>query len=1350
MNRCWALGTALVALATTSVTPGLAQDRAPHTPPDPEAFRNPPPEVRPQTLYFWMNGNVTKEGIDADLQAMRDIGLGGVMMFDGNSGVPKGPIDTLSPQWLDLTTHMMGKADQLGLKVGLNNAPGWSPSGGPWIAPEQAMQQIVWTENRVTGDGETPVSLQLAQPYTKHGYYRDAAAIAFPASPGDETAYRDAVEAMEADMSIDPATLTDRDLHSAVEISPAAPLVVTMKAPFAAQAITLYAAKDAPAFSAMVEASADGLTWSRIGKVEVATERGIESPGTLNFPSVEASMFRITPSVRVQLAEALLYATPRIDHWGTKAGHDLAMASPGAKPPLDLKARYAIDPAQVIDISAQVDAAGTLNWTPPAGEWTVLRFGHTPTGQFNVAASDAGRGLEVDKLSIAAVDHQFEHILGKVIKAAGPLAGKAFDMVGIDSFEAGMQNWTPALPADFQKRNGYAITSYLPALTGRIVGDLDTSNRFLFDFRRTLAGLMADNYYGRMQERAVAAGLKLHVEGYGPGAFDALQVSGRATVPMAEFWSRTPWTDNRTVRMVASAGHVYGKNLIAAEAFTGEAQTSRWQDYPYALKALGDQMFAQGINQFLFHRWAHQPNPRALPGMTMGPGGINLESSNTWVPQAKPWIEYLSRSQYMLRQGIPVADVLYFVGEDSPNQAKYVRPQVSPDTHPKIGMYFDPQVPAGYQYDLVNAEVLLTRARVANGRIVLANGASYRLLVIPQGLAGMTPQLAVKVRALVEAGMAVLGPKPAHPMTLVGKADNDSTFRTAVDTVWGDGKAARKVGAGRVFPSGSVGDALAALKVAPDTDCRTATPDGQVAWLHRKAGASHIYFVANRQRRAERVTCTFRVGSAAPSLWDAETGNVTRATLFKTERDWTEVTFDLTPAGSTFVTLDFAAGARRIDWVAKDGLRFVDTTATPAPAAAAPSNSFTVSLWAKPDIDLRLMPDESVEGRIDETGKHYLIPARSGRDIHGAKTAIAGLALGRNGAFVIERAAADSAPAMLVSHTPVAGWTHVALVYDKGTPKLYLNGKHVRTGKKSGRIVFAGGSDAPAPVGVTYFFEGNFTPARTEARVLTPQEIAAAAAAGPPAPLLATAPAEVSRDRYGDLQALVWESGAYATSDGGKFKAEVPEPIAVTGSWEVAFQPGRGAPARITLPGLHSLSRHADAGVRHFSGTATYTRTIDISEDALRKGRRIFLDLGRVEVLAGVKVNGKDLGITWKEPYHVEITDAVKPGSNAVELAVTNLWANRMIADAALPEEGEFVASEWPIGQRIAADGRKSDVMARRITALPDWYKDGKAKPAGGRVTFTPWTLYQPNEPLFDSGLLGPVRLVFADRVKVE
>ncbi|MGF7149848.1 hypothetical protein FHS96_003505 [Sphingomonas zeicaulis] len=1340
----WTAGCALLALAAGSAPAQQAKDG-----PDAEAFRNPPAEARPHTLYFWMNGNVTAEGIDADFAAIKDAGMGGVLMFDGSSDVPKGPIDYLSPQWLGLIGHMAEKADTLGLKVGLHNAPGWSSSGGPWIAPERSMQQLVWTETTVAGG--KPLTVKLAKPYAKLDYYRDAKLIAFPASNGDDAAYIGAVSAMQAAGPVPADTLTDRDLHSSVAVSKEAPLVVSMRQPFTAQAITLYAEKEVPPFSATLEASDDGQTWRRIGKVAVGVERGIESPGVLNFDAVTARYFRVTPPTTVKLAEAILHATPRIDQWGLKAEHSFELLP--AKPPVRTEswARYGIAPAGVVDISDKLSADGVLRWTPPAGRWTIMRFGQTTTGKLNVAASDSGRGLEVDKLSTSAVDFQFDSTVGRVAKAAGVHAGKAFDMVEIDSFEAGMQNWTAELPAAFEKRNGYAITPWLPALTGRIVGDREASDRFLFDFRRTLADLMADNYYGRMQHRANQAGLKLHVEGYGPGAFDALQVSGRAQVPMTEFWTRTPWTDNRTVKMVASAAHVYGKNIVAAEAFTGEAQTSRWLDYPYALKTLGDQMFAQGFNQIFFHRYAHQPNTQAVPGMTMGPWGFNIDRTNTWFAQSRPWMEYLSRAQYMLRQGVNVSDVLYFVGEDSPNPSEAIRPQVSPDANPKIGLIFDPQVPAGYSFDHVNAEVLLKYARVVGGRIRLPNGAEYRLLVIPEGVKGMTPELAARVRSLVDQGMAVLGDKPGKALTRAGSTD-EAQWRVDIDALWSGGtEKDRSVGKGRVFAGLSVGDALGALGVTPDVRCRTATPDGQVDWLHRTLEGGDIYFIANRQRRAETVTCRFRTPNAAPSLWDAETGTITRPMLYNGDNEGTDVRFQLSPAGSTFVKLDRQPDVPDgVTWIARDGTRFADLAAV-TPAVKAPADSFTISLWAKPDIDLRLMPVEATKGRINETGKNYLVEARSGRDIYGDGTAVAGLALGRNGAFVIERVSPDEAPAVLVSDTPISGWTHVALVYDRGTPKLYLDGKLVRTGKKSGRTVHAGGEDAPAALGVTYFFEGNATPQRTVARALSASEVAAEAASGPPAPQAAAVPAELSRDADGGVKALVWESGRYTTSGKQGFTAKVPAPLTIKGGWDVTFQPGRGAPASIRLNRLVSLSRHADAGVRHFSGTATYSRTIDVPRSLIRKGRRIYLDLGRVEVLSSVKVNGQDLGVVWKEPYRVDITDVVKPGANQVSLAVTNLWANRMIADAALPEEGKYVEGDWAIGEDWSADdNRRTPVMARKIAELPDWYKAGEAKPEGGRVTFSTWNFYRANEPLLDSGLLGPVRLVFADEMAVK
>lgn len=1331
------LGTGVALWAMMLGGAAAAQDA-----PSAEVFRDPPAEMRPNTLYFWMNGNVTQDGLDADLDAIAKAGLGGVLVFDGSSDIPKGPVDYLSPQWLDLMTHMMGRAGDLGLSVGMQNAPGWSSSGGPWIAPAQAMQQIVWTETTVEGGRQ--VTAALPQPHTKLGYYRDAAVLAYPASIADDDHYRAAIAEMRAGAPVAAGTVTDRNLFTSVELGPDNPLVITMAAPFTAQAATLYAEKEEPGFDAVIEASEDGHTWRRVGKVSVAVERGIEAPGTANFAAVTARQFRVTPSRRVKLAEALLHATPRIPDWDVKAEHTFRTGDNGDGQATDPMRGHAIDPARMIDLTAHVDADGTLRWDAPAGRWTVLRLGHTPTGKINVAASDSGRGLEVDKLSLAAVDHQWDSSVARVLAAAGPLAGTAFDMLEIDSYEAGLQNWTATLPADFQARNGYSMLPWVPALTGRVVGDVDASNRFLFDFRRTLADLMLDRYYERYEARANAAGLRFLVEGYGPGPFDELQVSGRADVPMTEFWSRTPWTDNRTVKMVSSAAHVYGRPVIAAEAFTGEAQTSRWLDYPYAMKTLGDQMFAQGFNEVFFHRYAHQPNVHATGGMVMGPWGINLDRTNTWFAQSRPWMDYLARSQYLLRQGTYAADVLYFVGEDSPNQAEYVRPDVSPDTNPLIGRVFDPQMPPGYSYDMVNAEVLLTRAQVADGAVVLPNGARYRLLVLPDDLDGMTPALAARLHDMVRQGMVLLGPKPARAL---GMADGDArrAFTRAVDGVWGGGDTGR----GRVFTGTGIAAALAAIGVAPDAQCRTATPDGQVTWLHRKMAEGDMYFVANRQRRAEQVTCAFRTSGRAPALWNAETGAVTPWALFGEADGMTKVGFDLSPAGATFVMFA-GAGADGVRWIEKDGARIADLDRAPTATAPAPANSFTISGWAKPDTDLRVMPRQRATGRINETGKNWLVPARSGRDIHGEGTAIAGLALGRNGAIVIERASPEEVPAVLVAHRPVSGWTHWALVYDNGTPRLYLDGELAGTGERTGRTVFAGGGDPPSPTGVTYFFEGNFTPAATVPRALSAAEIAAEAAGGPPAPELHPEALRLVRDEAGGLSATAWQSGRYTLSTGASFAVEVPEPLTIAGPWDVAFQGGRGAPARITLPELRSLSDHADEGVRHFSGTATYSRVFDVPAEMLGTGRRIQLDLGRVEVLSGVTVNGRDLGVVWKEPYRVDITDVVRAGANTVELAVTNLWANRMIGDAALPREGEWVEGEWPVGERVAPDGSTEPVMAEKIVELPEWYREGRPNPEGGRVTFTPWTFFQPDEALLDSGLLGPVRLVFGQEVAVD
>lgn len=1173
-------------------------------------FRQPPASSRPKTLLFWMNGNVTRDGLTRDLEALKRVGIGGVFIFDGGTYLPKGPVDYLSPAWRELMTHAITEADRLGLDVGMHNGPGWSSSGGPWITPERSMQKMVWTETQVSGPQR--VEMTLRRPEANEGYYRDAFVLSFPSPP-------------------------------------------------------------------------------RAGK------------------PIEDWTYKANFAYRV--------------------GRQLTL-------PVESGGESAIDPARVLDLTAQMDGQGRLTWSVPAGSWTILRIGHTSTGKRNVSASQAGEGLECDKMSREATEFHFRNVIAKVIADVGTLAGKTFTGVEIDSYEAGMQNWTAAFPEEFRRRNGYDLRRYLPAMTGRMVASVGISERFLFDVRRTQAHLMAEYYYGRMAELCRAHGLTFYVEPYGQGVFDELQVGGLPDVPMSEFWERTPWTPNRVMNMVASAAHIYGKPVVAGESFTGEEQTARWLEYPYSLKTLGDLMFSRGLNQMIFHRYAHQPHPSAAPGMTMGPWGFPFDRSNTWFDQSSAWLEYLARCQYLLRQGTYVADVLYFVGE---------RP-------PEVAQYEMPVMPAGYNYDLVNAEVLLRRAKVRDGRIVMPDGAGYRLLMLLDDLQAMTPELLRRLRDLVSEGMILLGPKVEFSPTLRGYPASDAEVRRIAGELWGSDANTRQghaLGKGRVFSGRPLAEILSLGGGRPDFEFTSRKPDGTLSWLHRKLPDGDLYFVANRQRRSEDVVCTFRVGGRQPEFWRPETGVIDNPAIFAMADGRVRVPMHLDPAESVFVVFRSPVTVRPAQWLSKDGVQVIQTEphpGVPGVSAGKIENTFTIAVWAKPDIDLRLMPRESGTGRIDETGKNYVVPAPEGDTLYGRGHAAAGIAAGRNGVYVVERSS-ESSPAVLVANMPLSGWTHLAVVYRAGKPRLYVDGKFVREGLVSGSIVHSGvGAPPPAPGvvyhfkalddlvhasgrpsppsrGLVYYFEGYMTEPEVFDTAFGDDEIRELASRKLPLPQ-DTPDVELSLRPDGKAEALIWHSGTYALDDGVSIKAEVAKPAELTGPWRVAFPAGLGAPPTVTLPELMSLHRHPDPGVKYFSGTATYAHPLEVPAESLGGGKRLYLDLGRVEVIASLRVNGKDLGILWKEPYRADVTDAVHAGANQLEIRVTTLWPNRMIGDEQLPPENQY------------------GIQERGILRLPDWYAGGKPKPPGGRITFSTWKFYSKDDPLLESGLLGPVRLL--------
>jgi len=1053
------------------------------------AFAKPPDSARPWVYWFWLNGNITREGITADLEAMKRVGIGGVLIMEVDQGAPLGNVPFMGEKWRELFKHVAAEAQRLGLDVNMNNDAGWNGSGGPWIKPEQSMQELTWSESEITGPKRFEGA--LPQPRTVAGFYREIAVLAFP------------------------------------------------------------------------------------------------SAGDARLPDFEAKA-------------AFQHRSPQ-------------------KPPTaPLKV---IDRAGIVNLSDKMDKTGRLAWDVPAGNWTILRIGHTCTGAQNAPAPASGRGLECDKLSREGIEANFAGMMARLATDIAP--ARSLVATHIDSWENGSQNWTARMREEFRQRRGYDIEPFLPVMTGRVVGSQEISERFLWDLRRTVSELVIENYAGHMRELAHEHGMKYTCEAYGSPC-DHLPYGGQADEPMGEFWMGGGAIE--TCRGMASAGHVYGKRIIGAEAFTaGDAE--RWKDHPASIKSLGDRAFCEGINRFVFHRYALQPwKEDRRPGMTMGPWGLHYERTQTWWEWSRPWHEYLARCQHMLRQGLFVADICYLQA-DAPMQGFHMHAR------------------NGYDWDECSSDAVLTRMSVKGGRLVLPDGMSYRVLVLPDSPA-MTPALLVKIKELVNAGATVIGRPPARSPSLADYPKCDEQVKQVASELWGGPGAEkeRRIGRGRVITGMTAEQVLATDGVPADFSSRT-----RLRFIHRADNGTDVYFVANGYPYAVAATAAFRVTGRVPELWWPETGRIERAVIYEKEGGLTHVLLPLGPSGSVFVVFRERAQGDSIASITHNGQPVLSLNASrPAAKIVVTKAQYGVLSDPKRTRDVRAKAQKLVDaGEIS---------------------------------FQVARMAEGDDPAYMVVKTLVLDYI--------------IDGK-------------------PATVTGT-----------------DPEMVDLLSAASGD-----ERPADIYRDISGAVVLRARESGKYEikTASGQTRQLEAPpelQPLEISGSWELSFPPNQGAPAKITLDKLISWAQHADPGVKYFSGTATYTRKLDVPAEMLGKDRRVCLDLGKVQVMAQVGLNGKDLGILWKPPYRVDITEAAKAGENALEIKVVNLWPNRMIGDEQLPEDSD----RNPNGT---------------LKKWPDWLEQGKPSPAG-RFTFTSWRLWKKDSPLLESGLIGPVFLRPAAILKAE
>ena len=553
----------------------------------------------------------------------------------------------------------------------------------------------------------------------------------------------------------------------------------------------------------------------------------------------------------------------------------------------------------VIDLISRLGADGQLNWDVPPGDWVIERIGHASTGSSTRPPVVGGNGLECDKLSAAAMDVHFTNMLERLITNAGPLAGQALVAMHIDSWEVGWQNWTPKFREEFQKRRGYDPLPWLPvavSFSERIKGtnithyyrsfdSAEMTGRFRWDFNQTISELLAENYVGRLATLAHEHGLRLTVEGYDLPFGDEGIYNSSADEPMTEFWtSKAAWAkgfNEHKAAQMASVAHTTGKTIVGAESFTSD-EREKWMMHPATIKALGDFEFSQGVNRFVVHRYAHQPYLDRAPGATMGPWGLHYERTQTWWEMSKPWHEYVARCQFMLRQGKYVADLCYLRPEN-PNQT-YFTPEPPP--------------PAGYRYDEISAKNLIERMSVKDGKLVLPDGMSYSVLVLPPQTA-MTPALARKIKSLVADGARVFGPRPTHSPSLQDYPDCDAEVAAIGNEIWSDcdgtNASSHKFGQPSVYCDGTL-----AADVLADRP-PSFVSDVPLNWIHRSTTNAEIYFLANGSVNTVSARCDFATEELHPEIWNPETGEISAPAKINPSRTGTALTLDLAPGDSIFV-----------------------------------------------------------------------------------------------------------------------------------------------------------------------------------------------------------------------------------------------------------------------------------------------------------------------------------------------------------------------------------------------------------------------------------------------------------------
>ncbi|KAH8668561.1 hypothetical protein BX600DRAFT_538536 [Xylariales sp. PMI_506] len=884
----WAALAAQIILAVVSALPS---DTA-SLPIQSEFVGLPSIKYRPRVFWLWVNGNVNKEAIDKDIDALYRSGYGVVLMSDVNAGIPKGPVEYNSDEWIKLLLYALKVLKAKGMDMAIHNSPGYSGVGSKNILVNMTIKELVWTETPISSNATKATALQA--PFQKMGVYEDLYVLAYPQSYGEGVPWRNAVASTSLNGVIQNTNITSTiNLAQPLRLqSSSDSLAFEMTEPWTAQSIAVYWVPEIPqnTFDGSrdypptwtLAASNDSTTWFTVVKFSGPALRAMDAPATGVFSAIIAKYYRLTPSSSSWVTGVELTGGARSGDWATKshAAPGSNVVNPAVVPAIS--STSIIDPNSVIDVSKYMDDKGDLSWVPPNGTYTVVRVGYTITGQYMPATPDGHSGLSVDLFSTVAIDAQLDTHTNRIIEAVKPFIPDIFFGMEIDSYE------------------------------------------------------LATNCYGYFAEKLGEHGLALLVEPYGDGPFDGMEVATQVSHAYREYWAHNNYGSDGYIEIGTSFGDYRGvaqtKGMNFAECFTGQPISSAHTEHPYQLKAQGDREMSLGTNRFYCHSYSLQPVEAAWPGMMFGPFGSHFDRYSTWTNLSIAWMNQISRASLIPQSGPRLPDTLSFWGEEMNNGAA-------------ISYQSPYSVPLSYQQDDFGRSQLFQLTAV-DKKAAYPSGTAVSLLLFPT-MTAASSEVLTHMLYLAKAGVPILM-QSTIPSRALGLNDSDISVTSLASELWG------LAGNGNVFVGETAATVLKTIGVPPDMTFTSPSNDAAIYFAHNLINGDDVFFVTNQIRQPVEAVISLRATSGTPYIWNPTTGEITTVLSWSTESRRTNIGLSFDSHQSVFIWLSKSkTNTKQITSISKDDTALY--TSTPyKPFTTAPwaniSGTWTLSFWAKPEV----------------------------------------------------------------------------------------------------------------------------------------------------------------------------------------------------------------------------------------------------------------------------------------------------------------------------------------------------------------------------------------------------------------